>query len=88
MFIEPSSRDPVLDVLAKLQLSAPVGVSDRSVSKSSDEALWKSPKSAKDSKAESSMIPESPSPDAKLKGSDPFEAAESENGPKASYITE
>ena len=80
--LELSSSDPVLDMLAKLQLSA-VGVRlpDSSSVRDPSPALWKSPKSPNPSKLVSgSSEPE----ELKVKGSVPLAAAESENGPKAS----
>ena len=87
-----SSKDPALEALAKLQLSAPVGVRVPSSSKEAEPdawALWKSPKSPKESK-ELSAINSSVTVVvlvvvANVKGSVPLAAAESENGPKASY---
>ena len=70
----------MLDVLAKLQLSAPV-LLDASPSRLS--ALWKSPKSAKPSNEELSLS-SSENDVGKVKGSEPLAAAESENGPNAS----
>jgi hypothetical protein len=76
------SSEPVLDILAKLQLSA-VGVRFPESSMDPSAALWKSPKSPKLPNAES-LTSSSDSDVGKVKGSEPLAAAASENGPKAS----
>ena len=76
----PPSSDPVLDMLAKLQLSA-VGVKSPE-SYTDPPALWKSPKSPKPSKL--SSLASSAMFAGNVNGSDPLAAAASENGPKAS----
>ena len=84
----PSDDDPSKDpALARLQLSAPVGVSDPSSSNDAEPALplWKSPKSPKESKELSVIYSSDTVADANVNGSVPFAAAVSENGPNASY---
>lgn len=82
-----SSKEPVLDVLAKLQLSAPVGVSAPSPSSEPDPALWKSPKSPNESNAVSSIASSEKPDDENVNGSASLAAAASEKGPKASCST-
>ncbi len=82
--ILPLSSDSVLDMLAKLQLSA-VGVkSPESSAEDPLAPLWKSPKSPK-SPNEPSSCSSSDKADVNVKGSSPLAAAASENGPKASW---
>ena len=77
------SSEPVLDMLAKLQLSA-VGVRLPESSADPPAALWKSPKSPKLSKlASSSEVVDEESDH----GSEFGAAAASEKGPNASYKT-
>lgn len=79
------SSDPALDTLAKLQLSA-VGVRLPESSTDSPCALWKSPKSPKPSKLESSSdnADGESVDDESDQGSEFGAAAASENGPNAS----
>lgn len=77
------SSEPVLEMLAKLQLSA-VGVRFPESTRDPPLALWKSPKSPKPSN-EASSTSSSDIDAGKEKGSEPDAAAESEKGPKASW---